>query len=46
MQIQTVLGPTLMHEHLFIAFPGTEFDPAAFIAGTHRSVAHAAQART
>jgi len=37
MRIQTVLGPielnqlgrTLMHEHLFIAFPGAEFDPAA-----------------
>ena len=37
MQIQTVtgaigpdqLGRTLMHEHLFIAFPGAEFDPAA-----------------
>ena len=37
MQIQTVLGPigldelgrTLMHEHLFIAFPGAEFDPTA-----------------
>lgn len=37
MQIQTVTGPigldqlgrTLMHEHLFIAFPGAEFDPAA-----------------
>jgi len=36
-QVQTVLGPvgldklgrTLMHEHLFIAFPGAEFDPAA-----------------
>lgn len=46
MQIQTVTGPvpldqlgrTLMHEHLFIAFPGAAFDPlaafdrAAFIA--------------
>lgn len=46
MQVQTVLGPigldqlgrTLMHEHLFIAFPGAEFDPdarldrAAFVA--------------
>ena len=37
MQIQTVTGPinldqlgrTLMHEHLFIAFSGAEFDPAA-----------------
>jgi phosphotriesterase-related protein len=37
MKVQTVLGPialdqlgrTLMHEHLFIAFPGAEFDPAA-----------------
>src|ERR1700689_1947389 len=37
MQVQTVtgligldqLGRTLMHEHLFIAFPGAEFDPAA-----------------
>ena len=37
MQIQTVTGPigldelgrTLMHEHLFIAFPGAEFDPSA-----------------
>jgi phosphotriesterase-related protein len=37
MQIQTVTGPiglddlgrTLMHEHLFIAFPGAEFDPIA-----------------
>lgn len=37
MQIQTVTGPvaldslgrTLMHEHLFIAFPGAEFDPTA-----------------
>lgn len=37
MQVQTVLGPigldalgrTLMHEHLFIAFPGAEFDPTA-----------------
>jgi phosphotriesterase-related protein len=37
MQIQTVLGPigldelgrTLMHEHLFIAFAGAEFDPTA-----------------
>lgn len=37
MQVQTVLGPiaadnlgrTLMHEHLFIAFPGAEFDPSA-----------------
>jgi phosphotriesterase-related protein len=37
MQIQTVtgaialdqLGRTLMHEHLFIAFPGAEFDPTA-----------------
>ncbi len=37
MQVQTVLGPigldqlgrTLMHEHLFIAFPGAEFDPDA-----------------
>src|SRR6185437_9167071 len=37
MQVQTVTGPigldqlgrTLMHEHLFIAFPGAEFDPAA-----------------
>ena len=35
--VQTVLGPialselgrTLMHEHLFIAFPGAEFDPLA-----------------
>lgn len=37
MQVQTVTGPigldelgrTLMHEHLFIAFPGAEFDPSA-----------------
>jgi phosphotriesterase-related protein len=37
MQIQTVTGPiglnqlgrTLMHEHLFVSFPGAEFDPAA-----------------
>ena len=37
MQVQTVTGPigldqlgrTLMHEHLFIAFPGAEFDPLA-----------------
>src|ERR1700712_476160 len=37
MKIQTVTGPigldqlgrTLMHEHLFIAFPGAEFDPTA-----------------
>src|SRR5262245_58259641 len=37
MQVQTVTGPidiselgrTLMHEHLFIAFAGAEFDPAA-----------------
>jgi phosphotriesterase-related protein len=37
MQIQTVTGPialadlgrTLMHEHLFIAFPGAEYDPTA-----------------
>jgi phosphotriesterase-related protein len=37
MQVQTVtgsigldqLGRTLMHEHLFIAFPGAEFDPFA-----------------
>jgi phosphotriesterase-related protein len=37
MQVQTVtgqialedLGRTLMHEHLFIAFPGAEFDPSA-----------------
>ncbi len=37
MQIQTVTGPispdrlgrTLMHEHLFIAFPGAEFDASA-----------------
>ena len=37
MQVQTVTGPigldqlgrTLMHEHLFIAFPGAEFDPFA-----------------
>src|ERR1700760_1677714 len=37
MHVQTVTGPigldqlgrTLMHEHLFIAFPGAEFDPAA-----------------
>jgi phosphotriesterase-related protein len=37
MKIQTVTGPigldqlgrTLMHEHLFIAFPGSEFDPLA-----------------
>lgn len=37
MQIQTVTGPigldqlgrTLMHEHLFIAFSGAEFDPTA-----------------
>ena len=37
MQINTVSGPigldklgrTLMHEHLFIAFPGAEFDPTA-----------------
>jgi phosphotriesterase-related protein len=37
MQIQTVTGPigldqlgrTLMHEHLFIAFAGAEFDPTA-----------------
>ena len=37
MQIQTVTGPvaldslgrTLMHEHLFIAFPGAQFDPTA-----------------
>ncbi len=35
MMVQTVTGPiplerlgrTLMHEHLFIAFPGAEFDP-------------------
>ena len=25
----TALGRTLMHEHLFIAFGGAEFDPAA-----------------
>ena len=39
MHVQTVLGPigldqlgrTLMHEHLFIAFPAAEFDPT----GTH-----------
>ena len=37
MNVQTVTGPipveglgrTLMHEHLFIAFPGAEFDPLA-----------------
>ncbi len=37
MHIQTVTGPvalnslgrSLMHEHLFIAFPGAEFDPSA-----------------
>jgi phosphotriesterase-related protein len=37
MHVQTVTGPigldqlgrTLMHEHLFIAFPGAEFDPTA-----------------
>jgi phosphotriesterase-related protein len=37
MQVQTVTGPirldqlgrTLMHEHLFIAFPGAGFDPSA-----------------
>ena len=37
MPVQTVTGPialdalgrTLMHEHLFIAFPGAEFDPLA-----------------
>ena len=37
MHVQTVsgtigldqLGRTLMHEHLFIAFPGAEFDPSA-----------------
>src|SRR6202165_1126092 len=37
MRVETVLGPigldqlgrTLMHEHLFIAFPGAEFDPTA-----------------
>jgi phosphotriesterase-related protein len=37
MNVQTVTGPirldqlgrTLMHEHLFIAFPGAEFDPSA-----------------
>ena len=37
MHIQTVTGPigldqlgrTLMHEHLFIAFSGAEFDPTA-----------------
>ena len=37
MQVQTVTGPisldqlgrTLMHEHLFIAFPGAEFDSTA-----------------
>ncbi len=37
MSVQTVTGPigldqlgrTLMHEHLFIAFPGAEFDPTA-----------------
>src|SRR3954469_7961591 len=37
MHVQTVTGPigldqlgrTLMHEHLFIAFPGAEFDPMA-----------------
>ena len=37
MNVQTVLGPvplaqlgrTLMHEHLFIAFDGAQFDPAA-----------------
>src|ERR1700712_2940660 len=37
MQVQTVTGPidldqlgrTLMHEHLFIAFSGAEFDPTA-----------------
>jgi phosphotriesterase-related protein len=37
MPVQTVtgaisaddLGRTLMHEHLFVAFPGAEFDPAA-----------------
>ena len=35
MNIQTVLGPvpvdqlgkTLMHEHVFVSFPGAEFDP-------------------
>ena len=39
MQIQTVTGPisldalgrTLMHEHLFIAFPGAEYDPTAVV---------------
>jgi phosphotriesterase-related protein len=37
MHVQTVTGPisldqlgrTLMHEHLFVAFPGAEFDPTA-----------------
>jgi len=37
MDVQTVLGPvpvqqlgrTLMHEHIFVAFPGAEFDPQA-----------------
>ena len=37
MQVQTVLGPidvdalgrTLMHEHVFVCFPGAEFDPDA-----------------
>jgi phosphotriesterase-related protein len=37
MNVQTVtgaipvetLGRTLMHEHLFIAFPGAEYDPLA-----------------
>ena len=37
MKVQTVtgpiglddLGPTLMHEHLFIAFQGAEYDPLA-----------------
>jgi phosphotriesterase-related protein len=37
MHVQTVTGPigldqlgrTLMHEHLFVAFPGAEFDPSA-----------------
>jgi len=37
MQVQTVTGPidvnamgrTLMHEHVFVAFPGAEFDPDA-----------------
>jgi len=36
MHVQTVtgaidldqLGRTLMHEHLFVAFPGAEFDPS------------------